>query len=454
MRPRLLPGLRRLWRDERTIQLGTDPATAVVLELRRPGLARVLDLLDGSRTLQRVFTEARPFGVDGAEVLDLVEALRATGMVVAAHEMLPTGLRPDEGDGLTTEAAAISLRLRAGLTGADRGGPESGAEPPPVTTTQPTAAASMELRPVSAADRASEAATGRATSAGEAALELQPVSGAARPTEAARPTAAQVRPMSGAERPTVATRSGTAGARRQTAAGVLRRRRAARVIVAGDGPLVAPLAAALAGAGVGHVEPVVEGRATAADVAVGGLARDDVAASRFLATSTAIARHAPWVRVTPGREDGIDFVVRVGDRRLDALDRRGVRLHLLPRLEVRVRLGTVIVGPLVRPTRSPCRGCLELHRQDRDPAWPALAAQLATAPPGIGEPCSLTTAMAGAAFAADEVLSYLDGIALRTEAAIVEIPRPGEIRRREWTAHPRCDCRRRRRTGPKGQGVP
>ncbi|MEU7870133.1 hypothetical protein [Dactylosporangium sp. NPDC049140] len=440
MRPRLLPGLRRLWRDERTIQLGTDPATAVVLELRRPGLARVLDLLDGSRTLQRVFTEARPFGVDGAEVLDLVEALRATGMVVAAHEMLPTGLRPDEGDGLATEAAAISLRLRAGLTGTDGGGPASEAEPPPVTTTQPTAAASMELRPMSATGRATEAATGpaavagRATSAGEAALDL--------------------RPMSGAERPTAATRSGTAGARRQTAAGVLRRRRTARVIVAGDGPLVAPLAAALAGAGVGHVEPVVEGRATAADVAVGGLARDDVAASRFLATSTAIARHAPWVRMTPGREDGIDFVVRVGDRRLDALDRRGVRVHLLPRLEVRVRLGTVIVGPLVRPSRSPCRGCLELHRQDRDPAWPALAAQLATAPPGIGEPCSLTTAMAGAAFAADEVLSYLDGIALRTEAAIVEIPRPGEIRRREWTAHPRCDCRRRRRTGSKGQGVP
>jgi bacteriocin biosynthesis cyclodehydratase domain-containing protein len=222
------------------------------------------------------------------------------------------------------------------------------------------------------------------------------------------------------------------------------------VLVAGDGPLVAPLATALAGAGVGHLEPVVEGTATPADVAVGGLGCDDVRAPRALATSTAITRHAPWADVSLARSDHVDFLVRVGDRRLDALARRGMRLHRLPRLEVHVRLGTVLVGPLVRPSRSPCRGCLDLHRQDRDPAWPALAAQLATAPNGVGEPCSLTTAMAGAAFAADEVLSYLDGAAVRTEAAIVEIARPGEFRRRVWGAHPRCDCRRRRRGGSSG----
>jgi bacteriocin biosynthesis cyclodehydratase domain-containing protein len=127
-----------------------------------------------------------------------------------------------------------------------------------------------------------------------------------------------------------------------------------------------------------------------------------------------------------------------------------VRLHRLPRLEVTVRLGTVLVGPLVRPSRSPCGGCLDLHREDRDPAWPSLAAQLATAPAGIGEPCSLTTTMAGAAFAADEVLSFLDGSAVRTDAAIVEIPRAGEFRRRVWAAHPRCDCRRRRRRASSG----
>ncbi|GAA3275760.1 TOMM precursor leader peptide-binding protein [Dactylosporangium vinaceum] len=354
-RPTLLPGLRRLWRDRRTIQLGTDPATAVVLELRRPELARVLDLLDGSRTLPGLLAEARLLGLDGADVADLVEQLRVSGLVVAAASLLPAGLAPQVGAGLTTEAAAITLRLRA-----------------------------------------------------------------------ARPAV------------------------RRTAAGILLRRTGAHVLVAGDGPLLAPLAAALAGAGVGHVEPLVEGMATHADVAVGGIGPGDVRDSRVLATTAAVARHAPWVRQAAGRADAVDFVVRVGERRLDALARRGVRLERVPRLEVLVRLGTVLVGPLVRPSRSPCRGCLDLHRQDRDPLWPALAAQLATAPPGLSEPCSLTTAMAGAAFAADEVLTYLDGGPLRTEAAIVEIPRPGEFRRRVWGTHPRCDCRRRRRSGSSG----
>ncbi|MEV8513980.1 hypothetical protein [Dactylosporangium sp. NPDC051484] len=353
MRPTLLPGLRRLWRDERTVQLGTDPSAAIVLELRRPELARVLDLLDGSHTLQALLTAAEPLGLDGADVLDLVQALRSAGLVVGAHALVPTGLPGPVGARLAVEAAAIGLRLRAG-------------------------------------DEA------------------------------------------------------------RTPADVLRRRTASRVVVAGDGPLVAPLATALAGAGVGHVHPVVEGTATHADVAVGGLAAEDVAASRAIATCTAIVRFAPGVDVSSVRSDNVDFVVRVGDRHPPALARHGIRLHTLPRLEVTVRLGTVLVGPLVRPAGSPCRLCLDLHRRDRDPAWPVLAAQLATAPPGVGEPCTLTTAMAGAAFAADEVLSYLDGASPRTEAAIVEIARPGEFRRREWVAHPRCDCRRRRRGAPNG----
>ncbi|MEV6932141.1 hypothetical protein AB0M46_47695, partial [Dactylosporangium sp. NPDC051485] len=233
----------------------------------------------------------------------------------------------------------------------------------------------------------------------------------------------------------------------RTPADVLRRRTAARVVVAGEGPLVAPLATALAGAGVGHVDPLVDGPATRGDVAVGGLAWSDVSEPRTLATSSAIARIAPGVDVSSVRADNVDFLVRVGDRHPPGLARRGYRLHALPRLELTVRLGTVLVGPLVRPAGSPCRTCLDLHRIDRDPAWPVMAAQLATAPPGGGEPCSVTTVMAGAAFAAEEVLAYLDGDPVRTEAALVEIPRAGETVRREWSAHPRCTCRRRRRPG-------
>lgn len=34
------------------------------------------------------------------------------------------------------------------------------------------------------------------------------------------------------------------------------------------------------------------------------------------------------------------------------------------------------VGPVVRPGRSPCLGCLAAHERERDPAWPVLTLQL------------------------------------------------------------------------------
>ena len=45
-------------------------------------------------------------------------------------------------------------------------------------------------------------------------------------------------------------------------------------------------------------------------------------------------------------------------------------------LPVRVRDGTGLVGPLVIPGLTSCLGCADLHRSDRDAAWPAVAAQL------------------------------------------------------------------------------
>src|SRR5262245_46372147 len=54
----LLPGLRRVWRDENALQLGTNPAHALVIEVAHRSVARVLDLLDGSRTMLGVVREA------------------------------------------------------------------------------------------------------------------------------------------------------------------------------------------------------------------------------------------------------------------------------------------------------------------------------------------------------------------------------------------------------------
>ena len=73
-----------------------------------------------------------------------------------------------------------------------------------------------------------------------------------------------------------------------------------------------------------------------------------------------------------------------------------------------------------------------------------IAAQLQTTP-DPPEPVAATTVLAGAAYAAAEVLDHIDGGAPRTVGATVEITRAGEWTRRQWTVHPGCDCRRRRR---------
>jgi hypothetical protein len=89
--------------------------------------------------------------------------------------------------------------------------------------------------------------------------------------------------------------------------------------------------------------------------------------------------------------------------------------------------------------------CLDLHRLDRDPAWLRVAAQLFTGR-DAAEPVTATTALAGAAYAAAEVLAHIDGGTPPTLGATVEITSPGHSIRRRWTLHPRCGCRRRARS--------
>ena len=59
VRPLLLPALRRLWRDRSTLQLGVDPARAVVLNDVGPATSTVLALLDGRHTLDDVVSRLR-----------------------------------------------------------------------------------------------------------------------------------------------------------------------------------------------------------------------------------------------------------------------------------------------------------------------------------------------------------------------------------------------------------
>ncbi len=107
------------------------------------------------------------------------------------------------------------------------------------------------------------------------------------------------------------------------------------------------------------------------------------------------------------------------------------------------------VGPLVRPGETPCLRCLDLHRRDRDPAWPALAAQLHTRPaPGESELVCGAVASAAAAV----VLAALDEHLMRQPVARSAAPPgctatasrydAGSARWTEfgWEPHPECGC--------------
>jgi bacteriocin biosynthesis cyclodehydratase domain-containing protein len=114
----------------------------------------------------------------------------------------------------------------------------------------------------------------------------------------------------------------------------------------------------------------------------------------------------------------------------------------LPHLLIEERDASILVGPLVVPGRTPCLHCLDLHRRDRDAAWPALSAQIATAPEGPGT-TAISTLMTAIGIAAAQVLGHLDGLEVETAGASIEVAPAALIRRRSWAPHPACRCVRR-----------
>lgn len=114
-------------------------------------------------------------------------------------------------------------------------------------------------------------------------------------------------------------------------------------------------------------------------------------------------------------------------------------------LPVRVRDGTGLVGPLVIPGVTSCLGCADLHRSDRDAAWPAVAAQLRDT---VGT-ADRATVLATAALALNQVDRVIR--AVREERSTDE-PLPtldttlefdvnvGSVVARRWSRHPSCPC--------------
>ncbi|MGA9376500.1 MAG: cyclodehydratase, partial [Mycobacterium sp.] len=127
---------------------------------------------------------------------------------------------------------------------------------------------------------------------------------------------------------------------------------------------------------------------------------------------------------------------------------RDLHTARVPHLPVRVRDGTGLVGPLVIPGVTSCLACADLHRSDRDAAWPALAAQLRHAVTAADRATVLgTVALA---------LTQVDLVvrALRDDSDTRDVPPipitldttvefdvgTGSVVTRRWSRHPACTC--------------
>jgi len=343
VRPLLLPALRRLWRDQRTLQLGVDPGHAVVLADVDLPTAGLLDLLDGRHSVGELRQAAERAGLGARAAAELVEVLARCGAVVDGEPVaaLPVSLPPETRRRLAPEVAALSLTAGA--------------------------------------------AAGRV----------------------------------------VATRS----------------RRS--VVVHGACRLGAPVAALLAASGVGRVTVTASGTVTAEDASPAGLLPGDEHRPRATAASEAVRRAAPGTDTRPpGHARRPDLVVLAGQLRPAVVDAVAYAARAVPHLPLWVRDGTAVVGPLVVPGHSSCLQCVDLHRTDRDPAWPVLAAQLATGSRTPAEPVGAALATLAASVAALQVLCHLDGGRPETLGGSLELgPTGGTLRRRSWPPHPRCGCR-------------
>ncbi|GFG63757.1 hypothetical protein MKUB_12470 [Mycobacterium kubicae] len=117
----------------------------------------------------------------------------------------------------------------------------------------------------------------------------------------------------------------------------------------------------------------------------------------------------------------------------------------VPHLPVRVRDGTGLVGPLVIPGVTSCLACADLHRSDRDAAWPAIAAQLRDAV-GVADRATLLATAALALSQINQVIAAVRGQLASTDPppalnATLEFDlATTSIVARRWTKHPLCPC--------------
>lgn len=142
--------------------------------------------------------------------------------------------------------------------------------------------------------------------------------------------------------------------------------------------------------------------------------------------------------------NGVDLVVLADSLAADPRLVRDLQAARVPHLPVLMRDGAGVVGPLVIPGHSSCLCCVDLYRTDRDPAWPALAAQLRDVV-GSGDRATVLATVALAMGQLQQIIAAVHGRvaapAPATLNATVEVDVAAQsIVARRWPRHPLCGC--------------
>lgn len=230
---------------------------------------------------------------------------------------------------------------------------------------------------------------------------------------------------------------------------IMRRRRDAEVVVRGTGRVGVGIATLLASAGIGTVRiTTIAGdcpRVLPRTISPLGPTAVSLGAPARSAARDTLSRAAFAVRTRrSGSGRRPDLVLVCPPRVVPPEISDALSTVAWPHLTVISDGPTARVGPLVLPGRTACLRCLELHRADRDPAWPAVLTQVAH---HRGAHRSATNTVLGtlaASMAALHALQVLDGQSSTpppSAGAILELRLPElQWRRRSWTAHPDCGC--------------
>lgn len=112
-----------------------------------------------------------------------------------------------------------------------------------------------------------------------------------------------------------------------------------------------------------------------------------------------------------------------------------------PHLPVVLRDEEAVIGPLVLPGCSPCLRCLDLHRRDRDSAWPRILTQLSCPPGELSQAVDAPPAQASVISSLVHLMALesLTSTSLTGVSWQVSLPWP-DVRTRAWEQHPQCEC--------------